>query len=88
MIRRCFMLALMSLAGTITACLQLGLGLHWPEAARIVVFVIAMVCLFSAACYYLAEVNAAFSSHVRRRTTRGLWILRSICEFLTRADRK
>ena len=64
LIRRCFMLALMSLAGTIAACLQLGLGLHWPQAARmaVVVFVIAMVSLFSAACYNLAEVNAALSS--------------------------
>jgi hypothetical protein len=28
----------------------------------VVVFVIAMICLFAAACYYLSEVNVALSS--------------------------
>jgi hypothetical protein len=30
LIRRCFMLALVSLAGTIASCLLLGFGLYWP----------------------------------------------------------
>lgn len=64
LIRRCFMLALISLAGTIASCLLLGLGLYWPQAAlmALMVFVIAMVCLFAGACYYLREVNVALSS--------------------------
>ena len=64
LIRRCFMLALISLAGTIASCLLLGFGLYWPQAAlmAVIVFVIAMVCLFAGACYYLMEVNVALSS--------------------------
>ena len=33
MIRRCFLLVLISLAGTIASCLLLGFGLYWKEAA-------------------------------------------------------
>jgi hypothetical protein len=64
LIRRCFMLALISLAGTIASCLLLGLGLYWPQAAMmaVIVFVIAMISLFAGACYYLREVNVALSS--------------------------
>lgn len=64
LIRRCFLLALLSLAGTIASCLLLGLGLYWPQAAltAVIVFVIAMISLFAAACYYLGEVNVALSS--------------------------
>ncbi len=64
LIRRCFLLALISLAATIAACLLLGLGLYWAQAAlmAVVVFVVAMICLFAAACYYLSEVNVALSS--------------------------
>src|SRR5438067_13212324 len=32
-IRRCFLLVLISLAGSIAACLLLGLGVYWKEAA-------------------------------------------------------
>jgi drug/metabolite transporter (DMT)-like permease len=64
LIRRCFMLALISLAGTIASCLLLGLGLYWEQAAvtAVVVFVAAMISLFAGACYYLKEVNVALSS--------------------------
>jgi hypothetical protein len=64
LIRRCFMLALISLAGTIASCLLLGFGLYWPQAAvmAVIVFVVAMICLFVASCYYLREVNVALSS--------------------------
>jgi Protein of unknown function (DUF2721) len=64
LIRRCFLLALISLASTIASCLLLGFGLYWPQAAlmAVVVFVVAMICLFAAACYYLKEVNVALSS--------------------------
>jgi hypothetical protein len=64
LIRRCFLLALVSLAGTIASCLLLGFGLYWPQAAvlSVIVFVVAMISLFVAACYYLREVNVALSS--------------------------
>jgi uncharacterized protein DUF2721 len=64
LIRRCFLLALISLAGIIASCLLLGFGLYWPQAAvmSVIVFVGAMISLFVAACYYLREVNVALSS--------------------------
>jgi hypothetical protein len=63
-IRRSFLYALISLAGTITACLLLGLGLYLPGAAlvAVVVFIAAMLCLLMATLYYLREVLAALSS--------------------------
>jgi Protein of unknown function (DUF2721) len=64
MIRRCFLLVLISLAGTIASCLLLGLGLYWNEAAdaAVVVFVLALVCLLAGTCYYIREVTVALSS--------------------------
>jgi Protein of unknown function (DUF2721) len=64
LIRRCFLLALISLAGTIVSCLLLGFGLYWPEAAllAVIVFVVAMISLLGAAGYYLREVNVALTS--------------------------
>ena len=64
LIRRSFLLALISLAGTIASCLLLGLGLYWPKAAlmAVIVFVLSMISLFAGACYYLCEVNVALSS--------------------------
>jgi|SRR5271165_5033208 len=64
MIRRCFVLALISLAGTISSCLLLGLGLYVPDAAlaAVVVFVAALVCLLAATVYYIREVMVALSS--------------------------
>jgi hypothetical protein len=64
MIRRCFLLVLISLAGTIASCLLLGFGLYWKEAAvaAVVVFVLAMICLLAGTLYYIREVIVALSS--------------------------
>ena len=64
MIRRCFLLALISLAGTIASCLLLGFGLYWENAAiaAVVVFVLAMLCLLVGTLYYIREVIVALSS--------------------------
>jgi len=64
MIRRCFLLVLISLAGTITSCLLLGFGLYWKDAAvaAVVVFVLAMICLLAGTFYYLREITVALSS--------------------------
>jgi hypothetical protein len=64
MIRRCFLLALISLAGTIASCLLLGFGLYWKQAAvaAVVVFVLAMICLLAGTIYYIREVIVALSS--------------------------
>ncbi len=63
-IRRSFVLALISLAGTITSCLLLGLGLYVKDAAlvAVVVFVLALICLLAATIYYAREVTVALSS--------------------------
>jgi len=63
-IRRCFMLALISLAGTISSCLLLGLGLYIKDAAvaAVVVFVVSLICLLSATVYYIREVMVSLSS--------------------------
>ena len=64
MIRRCFLLVLIALAGMITSCLLLGFGLYWKEAAEsaVVVFVLAMICLLAGTFYYMREVTVALSS--------------------------
>ncbi len=64
MIRRCFLLVLISLAGTIASCLLLGFGLYWREAAvaAVVLFVLAMICLLAGTFYYIREVVVALSS--------------------------
>jgi uncharacterized membrane protein YcjF (UPF0283 family) len=63
-IRRCFMLVLISLAGTIAACLLLGVGVYWNQAAlaAVVVFVMALICLLAGTIYYIREVTVALSS--------------------------
>lgn len=73
MIRRCFLLALISLAGTIASCLLLGVGLYWKQAAlaAVVLFVLALVCLLAATWYYIREVIVALSSvHNEARDSR------------------
>jgi hypothetical protein len=73
MIRRCFLLALISLAGTIASCLLLGVGLYWKQAAvaAVVVFVLAMICLLAGTIYYIREVIVALSSvHNEARDSR------------------
>lgn len=64
MIRRTFLLALLSLAGTLASCLLLGLGLYWTDAAIIAVaiFVGAMLALLLGTIYYIREVMVALSS--------------------------
>jgi hypothetical protein len=64
LIRKCFLLVLISLATTIAACLLLGLGLYWTEAAvaAAIVFVIGLVCLLAGSIYYAREVTVALSS--------------------------
>jgi hypothetical protein len=64
LVRRCFLLALTSLAGTIASCLLLGFGLYWTEAAlaAVVLFVAAMICLLVATLYYIREVTVSLSS--------------------------
>ena len=63
-IRRSFLLALTSLAATITSCLLLGLGLYVKDAAlaAVIVFVLAMICLLIGSFYYIREVMVAMSS--------------------------
>ncbi len=63
-IRRCFLLALIALAGSIASCLLLGLGLYLNDAAlvAVVVFVLSLVCLLAATIYYAREVMVALSS--------------------------
>ncbi len=64
MIRRCFLLVLISLAGTIASCLLLGFGLYWAKAAvaAVVLFVLAMICLLAGTIYYIREIIVALSS--------------------------
>jgi hypothetical protein len=64
MIRRCFLLALVSLAGTICSCLLLGFGQHWPVAslAALAIFVASLICLLGATVYYIREVTIALTS--------------------------
>jgi uncharacterized membrane protein YcjF (UPF0283 family) len=72
-IRRCFILVLISLAGTIAACLLLGVGVYWNQAAlaAVVVFVMALICLLAGTIYYIREVTVALSSvHQEARDSR------------------
>jgi hypothetical protein len=58
MIRRCFLLALISLAGTIASCLLPGFRSLLGNAAiaAVVIFVLAMICLMLGTFYYIREV--------------------------------
>ena len=64
LIRVAFLLTLVSLAGTVTTCLLLGLGLYWriAELLAAIVFVLSLFSLLAGAIYYLREVNVALSS--------------------------
>jgi hypothetical protein len=64
MIRRCFLLVLISFAGTVASCLLLGFGLYWNQAAvaAVALFVLAMICLLAGTFYYIREVTVALSS--------------------------
>lgn len=63
-IRRAFLFTLLCLVGTIVACLLLGLGRYWAQAAVLAAFaqVAAIVFLLVGTVYYLAEMAAALSS--------------------------
>ena len=64
LIRRCFLLVLIALAGSLVSCLLLGAGLYWKDAAfaAVIVFVCSMLALLIGALYYIAEVRIALSS--------------------------
>lgn len=64
LIRRSFLLTLVSLFGITASCLLLGLGLYWKGAAlaAAIVFVGAMICLLAGTSYYIREVTVALSS--------------------------
>ena len=73
MIRRCFVLVLISLAGSIAVCLLLGFGVYWRGAAfaAAAVFVVALISLFAGTIYYIREVMVALSSvHQEARDSR------------------
>lgn len=73
MIRRCFVLVLISLAASIAACLLLGFGVYWRGAAfaAAAVFVVALISLFAGTIYYIREVMVALSSvHQEARDSR------------------
>lgn len=73
MIRRCFVLVLISLAGSIAACLLLGFGVYWKGAAftAAAVFVLALISLLAGTIYYIREVMVALSSvHQEARDAR------------------
>ncbi len=64
MIRRCFLCALLSLAGTIASCLLLGFGLWWKNfaVAAVIVFVAGLISLLIATIFYIREVTVALSA--------------------------
>ena len=73
MIRRSFLLVLISLTGTIASCLLLGVGLYWKDAAlvAVVLFVLALISLLAGTAYYIREVTVALSSvHDEARDSR------------------
>jgi Protein of unknown function (DUF2721) len=73
MIRRCFLLVLISLAGAITSCLLLGLGLYWKGVAllAVIVFVLALLFFLAGTIYYIREIRVSLSSvHQEARDSR------------------
>ncbi len=64
LIRKAMLLVLISLIGTILACLLLGLGLYWvtAHAIAVVIFVTAILCMLAGTSYYAAEIRIALSS--------------------------
>ena len=71
-IRRCFLLALVALAGTIASCLLLGFGLYIKQAAlvAVIVFVLALICLLTAIVYYACEVRVDLPPKMRQLVKR------------------
>jgi hypothetical protein len=69
MIRRAFVLTLVSLTGTIVSCLLLGIGLYAAGAAVVaaIIFIASIVALLLGSIFYLLEVRLALTS-VRSET--------------------
>lgn len=63
-VRQCFLMALISLAGSTAACFLLGLGLYFQDAAiaAAIAMVVALVFLFVAVVHYIREIRVALSS--------------------------
>jgi hypothetical protein len=64
LIRRCFLLSLISLSASITSCLLLGVGLYSIGAAyaAVIIFVLGMFCLLASTIFYIREVMLSLSS--------------------------
>ena len=64
LIRRAFLCTLLCLAGTVVACLFLGLGLYWNYAQVLAAIAIsvAVLSLLIGTLYYIAEILAALSA--------------------------
>lgn len=64
LIRRAFVLTLISLTGTISSCLLLGAGLYFKDAALIAVaiFILSILALLLASICYLQEVRVSLTS--------------------------
>lgn len=64
MIRRAFMLTLISLTGTIASCLLLGMGLYFADAELFaaLTFTVSILALLLGSVYYLREVAVALTS--------------------------
>ena len=64
LIRKAFLFTLFCLAGTVVACLFLGLGLYWNYAQVLAAIAIsvAVLSLLIGTLYYIAEVLVALSS--------------------------
>jgi hypothetical protein len=69
LIRRAFLFTLFCLAGTVVACLFLGLGLYWnyAQVMAAIAISVAILSLLIGTFYYIAEVLVALSS-VREET--------------------
>jgi hypothetical protein len=64
LIRRAFLLTLLSLIGTIASCLLLGLGISFRSAAfgAAILFVVSILLLLCGSIYYVAEVRVSLTS--------------------------
>jgi hypothetical protein len=64
MIRKSFVLTLISLTGTIVSCLLLGIGIYLADAALLAAacFIVSILALLLGGLYYLREVRVALTS--------------------------
>lgn len=63
-IRKAFVLTLISLTGTIASCLLLGIGIYVADAALVAAacFIVSILALLLGGTYYLREVGVALTS--------------------------